>query len=358
VREQFTEETRLDSLHNPSNEPIRQERATYMTDSEAGIFCQVFADALSAGMGYARIFDFIEGKVSPGILLRLREAVLTNGDQLGEAFAKNGILEPAARKLILVAEEQGELPHTFTALSRAFRDRYDRIRRFVLGFVEVIVFLCLCAFLMCMGEHGYEYAMGSLDMLGFLAATAQEALGFWVFFIGGYSVTGMIALNMPVDSSFRDAMTRIWYRTPIVSKPLRLQAISRFMNYLRLSIESGMPINRCFELATEASNSPWFLASTPRVLANLDRGGSLLESVAMIRGMPEEAVEHISLGEETGRLDERLVFLEEKYAALSDEWYTRLLAALLYMLRFALIIGAFAMLAYLAISHLSAGLPI
>ena len=93
---------------------IRRETSTYMTDRDAEKMCTLFADGLDAGVGYARILDFMDRqKLDPKLIARLRHAVLETGDRLGEAFARFGILDGPSRKLILVAEEQGTLPQTF-----------------------------------------------------------------------------------------------------------------------------------------------------------------------------------------------------------------------------------------------------
>ncbi|MFB6351465.1 MAG: type II secretion system F family protein, partial [Bradymonadaceae bacterium] len=126
------------------DEPVVRESRTYMTDPQAETLCQVFSEGLRSGVGYARIFEMLERNgLEAQTIDRMREAVLDRGDKLGEAFARHGILDPTARKLVLVAERQGTLPETFDHLGKSYGLRHDRKREFVFSMVEPMILVTL-----------------------------------------------------------------------------------------------------------------------------------------------------------------------------------------------------------------------
>ena len=328
------------AMHAPQGGgAVVREMSTYMTDRDAEKVCQLFADGLRSGVGYSRILDFMERqKIDGKMTQRLRVAVLEYGDKLGEAFARFGVMDAPMRKLVLVAEEQGSLPDTFAEQARIYGARYKRKRQMVIGLVEPMIMFCLGTFFfrnifggmfdMAMGDY-----WGTLIKLG-----GKSAIQSTIFFLfaGGIAYTW---LNLPVDSAFREASGRLWFRTPVVSTAMRYQAIANFGRFLRQSLRSGMDIFRSIDLAAEASNSPWFMETVDKSHAVLEAGHPLDVAMHQLRGLPDEFVDYVAIGEETGRLEENLLFLAERYDAKAEEAYELSLKAVIYLSRFALIIG-------------------
>lgn len=317
---------------NPRN-PIVREHSTYMTDREAEALCQLFADGLSSGIGYARILDFMERRgLDKKMIARLRYAILERGDQLGEAFARIGLLDPPARKLILVAEAQGGLPETFRMQARVYEQRYKRKLKVVYGLVEVAILTCLGAIvfpqvfingLSAPGEQVWAVITRTLTI-----AFIQSGL-----FL---SVAGLLAygwLNLPVEFGPRRISRNIWFRIPVFSEPARLYSVANFCRYMRQSIASGMDIFRSLELAAEASDSPFIMRRSAGALDALEQGMSLDRAMATIKDLPDEVVEHVAIGEETGNLEERLAFLTERYDELSMESFARSISVGVYLVR-------------------------
>ena len=75
------------------------------------------------------------------MIAKLRLSVVEYGDQLGEAFTRLGILDAVSRKVLLVAEEQGELVPTFREQGRNFGARDKRRRSIGYAFVPSVVLL-------------------------------------------------------------------------------------------------------------------------------------------------------------------------------------------------------------------------
>ncbi len=323
----------------PQGEGVVRESSTYMTDRDAEKFCQLFADGLRSGIGYARILDFMERQgLDAKMTAKLRVAVLEYGDRLGESFARFGILDAAARKLILVAEEQGALPETFKEQSRIYGTRYNRKKKVVFGLVEPALVFCLGVFYFRNVIGNIMEATFSNDTWGvigdlFVLSSIQSAI-FFLFF-GGCMYTW---INLPVDSSFREAVGRLWFRVPVLSTPVRTQAVANFARYLRQSVRSGMDIFLSIDLAAEATNSPWFIDSVDEVFAVLEAGYPLDQAMRQMRGLPTDFADYIAIGEETGRLEENLDFLAERYDEKAVEAYARSLAAFVYMTRLLFIV--------------------
>ena len=334
---------------------VVRESRTYMTDPQAEQLCQVFAEGLGSGIGYARIFSMLERNgLDDKIADRLRDAVLEKGDMLGEAFARYGILDPTARKLTLVAERQGKLPETFEQLAEIYGLRHKRKKSVIFSLVEPLILIALggIVFGNLLTSGLVEIAMA--DDLGarltdvFLQAGIQTAL----FALGWFSVF-FTWMNLPVDFAPRDYFSRLWLRFPVLSEPKRLFSISLFCRYLKQSISSGINVHRGLELASEAANHPKLLTEIDRAKQRLKQGDSLAESLFGAETLPDDVVENIEIGEESGRLEERLEYLSDKYYERATERFDRQMTTLMWIVRYAIVVFVLGFIFYGVVTGLS-----
>lgn len=328
----------MDESQGSYDKPVVREYSTYITDSDAAKMCQLFADGLETGAGYARIFDFMERQKLDGkMITRLRYAVLDQGDRLGEAFARLGLLDAPARKLVLVAEEQAALPSTFKQLGRIYNDRLKRKKHVFFGLLEVFILVCLggimfpTVFLAGMNAP----AKGVVDAI--FAALITGALQSLIA-LSAIGILFYIWMNLPVEFSMRSAVRGIWIRIPLASTASRLASVATFCRYFRQSLTSGLDIYRSIDLAAEAADSPFIMGRTDQALDAIEAGYPLDSALGTIPGLPEEACQHIGIGEETGRLEERLLFLSEKYDEQAKEAFDQTIQAVVYITRILLII--------------------
>lgn len=328
-----------------NREPVVRERSTFMTDSDAKRLCGLFADGLETGMGFSRILDMMERQgFDEGIVNRLRNALTEKGDMLGEAFARYGMLDPASRKLILVAEQQGKLPGTFRQLSDIYGKRFDRKKRFFYSMVEPAILIVL-------GLIVARNLFSSDLMQVTFEDNTREALQ-EIFIRSGIecllfaslcAFIVMISMNLPVDFSLRSLTHRIIMRLPIIGEAGSLYAVSTFCRYVKQSLASGLTAYRALELAAEASNAPKLLARIGHAQKHIADGGTIAQALYKIKAFPDDVIEAIDIGEESGHLEERLDQIAERYEQLSHEAFERFISGLIYTLRMLIVITAVVM---------------
>lgn len=324
----------------PGSDALVREGSTYLTDLDSEKFCQTFADGLESGIGYARVLDILGRQgFDKKTIGRLRRALLERGDNLAGALARYGILDPAARKLILVADQQGVLPQTFQQLSAIYGTRYKRKREFVTALVEpmILVALGMIVFRNLIGSGLTELTFAHDTTQRIINIGIQSAIESAIFGLTCFSVA-FVWLNLPVDFAPRDIFSRIWLRLPLVSDPGRLMSISTFCRYLQQAIAGGMTVYQGLELASEASNHPGILRTMPRAQARLEEGHTLAKALYEIKALPVEVLENVDIGEESGRLDERLSFLAERYATRSLDAFRNRMNTYIALSRYGIII--------------------
>ncbi|MFW5966205.1 MAG: type II secretion system F family protein [Persicimonas sp.] len=311
-----------------------------MTDQEAEKFCQTFADGLKSGLSFVRILNLIDKQgLSTKTVERLKEALDVKGDQLGEAFIRYGILDSNARNLLIVAEQEGALPETFKHLAVTYRQRYKRKKRFLIATFEpyLLISLGLIAFLNILEAGLIDLAFGGDTTAQLIDLAIKSLIEIGLFGLACLLV-GMTWLKLPVDMSLRDLGARLWMRLPVLSEPTRDFAIATFCRYLYKGIDSGMAVNESLELAANAANHPKILKHYERAIQHIEEGHTLTEALSAIPALSDDLLDHIELGEESGRLEERLTDLARRYQERAEATFDRHLRVFILLLRYSIII--------------------
>jgi type II secretory pathway component PulF len=334
---------------------VYRETSTYMTDPQAQKFCEIFAEGLDSGIGYARILTFLERKgFGSEITAKLHNALLEDGMQLGAALARHGILDPAARKLVLVAEDQGTLPQAFKGQIPVYRNRYERKKHILFSFVEpgLLAFLAFFILIPLVSNIKAIYDAGGgsfFEVVGNVGKVVGAPILFGFTLVLMATISGWAWLNTPVEFGLREVFMRLWMRIPGLSAPSRLYAVSLFTRYLGVSITGGMNIFDSIFLAAEASNDPRMLDAIDVVLDAVEEGSNLHQSLSIIKALPDDALDYIGLGEETGRMSEQLKNCADVYEKRAKEMFDQYMATFTYLMRFVLIIATL-VAAFLAIT--------
>lgn len=344
-------------------EPLTKEASTYITDPQAERLCQTFAEGLDSGLGYARIFELMkQSGIKTSIVERLRTAILEYGDRLGEAFTRFGILDPVARRLVLVAEDQGKLPQTFGQLSDLYENRYERRKQLIFGLVRPLLLIGIAWFYLgelFSGDTLLELAQspnaGAKGLEVFAGATLNA--GLYGLVCGGILYAW---LKVPVDFRLRELSANIWKRLPIVSKPALTRSYALFCRFLEQSISSGLNVHEGLDLAADGANNPKLRGEIPKAQEAIEGGATLADALFQVESLPDEIIQHVDIGEESGRLDERLDFLAKRFNDRADEQFDKLMEGLIGTLQLviivAVVIGGFVMVLQLMSTQLGGAL--
>ena len=272
---------------------------------------------------------------------RLRSSLMEEGDMLGEAFARYGLLDATARKLIYVAEQQGKLPRTFKTLAKFYDKRHKRRKKFALSFIEPILLVMLGLIVARnLFTSDLTELTASTDVFNNIKPIMiRSAIESAILGIGSYFF-GMVYLNLPVDFGLRTAFQRFWMSLPLgfLNESARLHSIAVFCGYTEQSISSGLTVHRALALAAEAANNPRFESRIPVAQRAIEEGRGLAAALYEANALPDEVLEYIDIGEESGRLEERLTELALRYEERANEAFERAIKGFVYGIRIFVVI--------------------
>lgn len=126
----------------------------------------------------------------------------------------------------------------------------------------------------------------------FWQALILGLLAFWVGF-GYYAATRKGKLQ--VD--------QLKLKLPIMGSLFQKAAISRFARTFGMLIESGVPILTSLEMMRDVVGNEVLARIIDNVRVAVEKGEKITESLKVSEGFPADAVQMISVGEETGNLD-------------------------------------------------------
>jgi type II secretory pathway component PulF len=310
-----------DSVFNLDDEIDGAGETLILTDLQAAQICDVFADGLDSGLSYERIFDMLDRHSLGGdIVEHLRDDLQNRGLRLSEAFRRHRLLDDTAHRLLTAAEFQGRLPATFEELSELYRQRQEDKRNVVYALVEPLIVIALVGIIL-IGSiiPNIQDLMFSQNVWAAVYDIGARALvkmaGYAAFWVGVFWVW----LKLPVNMRLRQSARRFWTRIPFVSKAGRLQAVSLFCRYFQQSINSGLDVYRSMRLAARASNDGRLASGIEDAADKIKQGSSLTDALFDVKALPDEVIEQVDIGEESGRLAERLGNLADRFHEYADE---------------------------------------
>ena len=82
---------------------------------------------------------------------------------------------------------------------------------------------------------------------------------------------------------------------------------------LGLASDTDTPIAQCVDMALDATINPFYTSHGPTIAATIEQGKPVNEAVRPTRMFPDEFVDAIQVGEETGKLSETMLRMAKAY---------------------------------------------
>lgn len=139
-----------------------------------------------------------------------------------------------------------------------------------------------------------------------LLSTSKLFVTGWPFLLAGVlaSVVGWrVWVGTPRGSHWRDRMI---LKLPIVGDIVRRISLSRFATSLATALRSGVPVAQALTIVAETIGNKVFSEGVETMRSRVERGESLRAAGAMTGLFPPVLQQVISVGEETGALEELL----------------------------------------------------
>jgi type II secretory pathway component PulF len=247
----------------------------------------------------------------------VHEAV-ARGESLRAALdAAGDYFPPLFREIVGVGEQSGRLGEAFRELA----DHYDGQVRMARIFwaaiawpaIEFALAIAIIGLLIWIQGMLPTYEGKPLDILGWGLVGNRGLLVYVVCVAVALGVVALVVRGVKRGLAWAKPVQRVVLSIPILSKPMRTLALARLAWCMHLTFATGMDVRRALRLSLEGSGNARFTDQIGLILDVIASGDTIVESFEAAGAFPEEFVQAVRVGEESGSLPETMKRLGEQY---------------------------------------------
>ncbi len=299
------------------------------------------ANMLNAGIGIVTALEILQkqcankkfGEIIGGISRGVQA-----GESLSEAFAKYPRVFPNLFiSMVKAAEASGELGKILNRYAEFTEAQVDLQRKvkealyypiiLIVAAIAVIVFLAtflIPKFVEIFHRAEISLPLPTIILYGIGTAIRQ----FWYLMILSVVliVVGIKRYIRTKTGKFR--FDKVSLKLPVVGPIVRKTCISRFARTLSTLVGSGVSILESLDIVSKVVNNQVLGRVIEHMCHSIEEGGSLAESLRVSGEFPADAVQMISVGEESGNLEVMLNKISDFYDRAIGYSIKRMVASL------------------------------
>lgn len=258
-------------------------------------------------------------KIMKGVL-----TAVTNGVSLNQSLARYpSTFNRYFVNSVRVGETSGTLEENFKALSQHLEKEQRLIGKIRAAMVYPIIVLTAAFFIgIAVSFLVLPKITPIFKGLKIELPTATKVLLWFADFVANYGLIALVVLIIflifffsIIRRPFVHPVTHwILLRLPIVSKISRNANLVRFTRTLGMLLQSGLNIDEALEITGQTVNNYYYKKALKEISIRISKGSRLSENLSNYPHLfPRLVSSMIGVGEESGRLDETLLYLAEYY---------------------------------------------
>ena len=251
----------------------------------------------------------------------LREVAdaIQGGSDISQALRDHGSFFPTLFvEMVTMAEETGSLPEVLKHLAEHY-DANIRMKKELVGsliwplFQLVAAIFVIAILIMVLGLIGGAGDDNEMSNIVFGLKGPTGAIIWLTGTLGTFAAMFAVWLMIQKAAQAKAIVDPLLLMVPVLGRCMRSFAIARFSWSYYLTQQTGMPVTRSLQVSLKATGNGAFIAQTPFITSAVMEGSSLTDSLAQSRLFPEEYIEMVSVGEESGTVPEALHRLSPQF---------------------------------------------
>ncbi len=341
-----------------------------ITDKDISLFTRQLATMMKAGVPLLQSFDIVaKGHANPSVskLIQDIRSDVETGTSLNQAFRKFPLyFDPLFCNLVGAGEQAGILEDLLTRLA-IYKEKTIAIKGkiksalfypisiLVVAFVvtAVIMIWVVPAFKEVFKSFGADLPAPTLIVMGI----SDFFVKWWYLIFGGiFGGLYLFFQSWKRSLNMQRAMDRLLLKAPIFGAVIRKATIARWTRTLATMFAAGVPLVESLDSVGGASGNAVYLDATKKIQAEVSTGTSLTVAMQNAEIFPNMVTQMVSIGEESGSLDQMLGKVADFYEQEVDEAVESLSSLMepLIMVILGVLIGGLVIAMYLPIFKLGA----
>jgi type IV pilus assembly protein PilC len=323
---------------------------------------------MKAGVPLLQSFDIVaKGNANPSmtkLIMDIRTDVET-GTSLNQAFRKFPLyFDPLFCNLVGAGEQAGILEDLLTRLA-TYKEKTIAIKKKIksaltypiailsVAFIvtAVIMIWVVPAFKSVFENFGASLPAPTL----FVMAISDFTVKYWYIIFGGlFASLYFFFQTWKRSLQMQRFMDRNLLKAPIFGEVIRKATIARWTRTLATMFAAGVPLVESLDSVGGASGNAVYLDATKKIQTEVSTGTSLTVAMQNANVFPNMVTQMVSIGEESGALDQMLGKVADFYEAEVDEAVAALSSLMepLIMVILGVLIGGLVIAMYLPIFKL------
>jgi type IV pilus assembly protein PilC len=339
-----------------------------VTDKDITLFTRQLATMMKAGVPLLQSFDIVsKGNANPSVskLIQDIRADVETGSSLNQAFRKFPLyFDNLFCNLVGAGEQAGILEDLLTRLA-IYKEKtlaikgkiksalFYPISILVVAFVvtSVIMIWVVPAFKEVFKSFGADLPAPTL----FVMAISDFFVAYWYIIFGGLGAALYLFFQSwkrsPKVQRFMDTAL---LQAPIFGNVIRKATIARWTRTLATMFAAGVPLVESLDSVGGASGNAVYLDATKKIQTEVSTGTSLTTAMQNAGVFPNMVTQMVSIGEESGALDQMLGKVADFYEQEVDDAVESLSSLMepLIMVILGVLIGGLVIAMYLPIFKL------
>ncbi|NPA58080.1 MAG: type II secretion system F family protein [Aquificae bacterium] len=334
-----------------------------ISDEELSLLLYEIGLLLGRGVHITKIFEILskqtENKIIQDSLMAVKIA-LQEGKSVADALATAGIFPDFLVEMARAGEEAGALDRIFLSASE-YLEKQSQFKSklfnsliyptivIVVGFVAMVVIInfVVPTITRIYSQLGKELPLSTKMVIYFskVSSTFFKILPF-------VAVAGFVFRKKLLPKERLDGLR---LKIPFFSRVHLYSQYANWSNTLSLLLSGGLTLDKALEIANKTITNSLLKKRFDMLIDRVKEGKPLSEELKRLNLLPENAVQLISIGEETGQLDEMLGLVAEIYRKQTERLISLFLSYIepLTLIILSVLIGFFVFATLLPIFNLN-----
>ena len=301
--------------------------------ADIAVFTRQLATMMKAGVPLVQSFEIVaDGMEKPRMKSMINEIKndVASGSGLAPSLAKHPRhFDELFCSLVASGEESGTLEvmldrvATYKEKTEALKAKIRKAMTYPLAVIAVGVVVTLIllikvipVFAQTFQNFGSELPAFTLLVMN-LSEFVQE---WWLIILVAGIATGFLVREAKFRSeSFSEFLDKAYLKTPIVGGIVHDAVVARFSRTLSTTFAAGVPLVDALESTAGAAGNSVYTKAIRQIKDDVTTGSTLYSSIKTTGLFPNLLLQMVSIGEESGSLDEMLSKVADHYESAVDD---------------------------------------
>ena len=299
-----------------------------VTVKDKAVFSRQFAALVNAGVALVRGLGVLAEECPNPKLKKALQAInadVQQGTNLSDSMRKHPqCFDGLYVSMVQAGEVGGVLDEVLNRLAKLLEDLnrlQNQIRSAMaypvtVGILATVIFIGMTMFLIpifadIFADLGTELPMFTQVMLG-ISNFLRQPIN-WVIMIGVIAITIFAYRRYYSTRVGRETIDRLALKMPLFGDLIQKTATARFCRTFGSLSRSGVPILTALEIVRDTAGNQVISDAVDGARQEIQTGGMISLALQRFKVFPVMAIQMISIGEETGELDQMLMKVADFY---------------------------------------------